>query len=298
MSGGDAPVGSRGTALRGDIAIIGMACVFPGAPDLDTYWQNIVSKTDAITDPPPDAWDQNVFYDPDSAANDRVYCKRGGYLADLARFNPLEYGIMPVTVDGGEPDQWLALQVAHTALTDAGYQNRPKERGRTELILGKGTYINRGNLTIGYHGLIIEQVLQILRSLHPDYAEAELQAIKRELKASLPPFSAETAPALIGNIIAGRVANRLDLMGPTCTVDAACASALLATEIGLWSELAARIDPRGLGDMLRKLQNDEQKLRAAVPQLHAFSSHPAIQKRIQRLEEKWTKLKDKSFKPL
>jgi acyl transferase domain-containing protein/phosphopantetheinyl transferase len=228
--------------LRGEIAIIGMACIFPGAADLDAYWQNIAAKYDAISDPPPDSWDPKLFYDPSSSANDRVYCKRGGYLGELARFNPLEHGIMPVTVDGGEPDQWLALHVAHAALADAGYADRPKECARTEVILGKGTYVNRGNMTVGYHGLIIEQMLQILKSLHPEYTDSDLEAIKREMKASLPPFGADTAPALIGNILAGRIANRLDLMGPSFTVDAACASALLATEIGVRDLLGHKCD--------------------------------------------------------
>jgi acyl transferase domain-containing protein/phosphopantetheinyl transferase len=219
-----------------------MACVFPGASDLDAYWQNIVSKYDAVSDPPPGSWDPEVFYDPDSSANDRVYCKRGGYLGDLARFNPLQHGIMPVAVDGGEPDQWLALQVAHAALADAGYVDRPEHCARTEVILGKGTYVNRGNMTVGYHGLIIEQLLQVLRELHPEHSEAELREIKRELKASLPPFGADTAPALIGNILAGRIANRLDLMGPAFTVDGACASALLATEIGVRNLLGRKCD--------------------------------------------------------
>src|SRR4051812_4014468 len=95
---------------QGDIAIVGMACLFPGAPDLPSCWQNIVSKFDAITDPPPEAWDPAAFYAPESTDNDRVYCKRGGFLGPLAFFNPLEHGVMPSAIEGSEPDQWLALQ--------------------------------------------------------------------------------------------------------------------------------------------------------------------------------------------
>jgi acyl transferase domain-containing protein len=228
--------------LGGDVAIVGMACLFAGAPDLDTYWKNILSKVDAVGDPPAGEWDPQVFYDPESQTNDRVYCKRGGYIGDLSQFRPIDYGVMPVTVDGGEPDQWLALRVAHEALADAGYTEPPQEHARTEVILGKGTYVNRGNLTVGYHGMIVEFFLQALRNLHPEYTEAEIGEIKKELKAGLPPFSADTAPALIGNIIAGRIANRLDLMGPSFTVDAACASALLAIEIGVSDLLSRKCD--------------------------------------------------------
>jgi len=225
-----------------DIAIVGMSCLFAGAPDLDTYWKNIVSKTDCISDPPADEWDPAIFYDPASKANDRIYCKRGGYIGDLASFRPFDFGVMPITVEGGEPDQWLALRVAHEALADAGYAKSPTEHERTEVILGKGTYVNRGNLTVGYHGMTIDYVLQVLRNLHPDYTEQELQEIKQELKSGLPPFSADTAPALIGNIIAGRIANRLDLMGSSFTVDAACASALLAIEIGVRDLISRKCD--------------------------------------------------------
>lgn len=120
----------------GDIAIIGMACLFPGAPDLATYWHNIVSKVDAISDPPAGSWDAEVFYDPDSTSNDRVYCKRGGFLGALADFDPLENGIMPSALNGSEPDQWLALRVARQALADAGYTDQIPERHRTAVILG------------------------------------------------------------------------------------------------------------------------------------------------------------------
>ena len=66
---------AQNQAQQGDVAIIGMACLFPRAPDLRTYWQNIVSKVDAIGDPPED-WEAESYYDPDSVQNDRVYCKR------------------------------------------------------------------------------------------------------------------------------------------------------------------------------------------------------------------------------
>jgi len=223
---------SRNTQYE-DIAIIGMACMFPGAPNLAAFWQNIVSKVDAITDPPPEAWDSDIFYDPSSDENDRVYCKKGGYLGPLAYFNPLEHGIMPRAAEGGEPDQWLALQVARDALADAGYPDGPKERHRTAVILGKGTYINRGNLTMVQHSLMVDQTLQVLKTLHPELTEEELQLIRRDLKRHLPPFNAETAGAMVPNIVAGRIANRLDLMGPSYTVDAACASSLVAADIAV-----------------------------------------------------------------
>ena len=202
MQSFDLPPGEV-SSLRGDVAIVGMACLFAGAPDLDTYWRNILAKVDSISDPPADEWDPKIFYDPKSDSNDRVYCKRAGYIGDLARFRPMDFGVMPVTVDGGEPEQWLALQIAHEALLDAGYAEPPKEHLRTEVILGKGTYVNRGSLTVGYHGIVVEQFLQALKNLHPEYTEAEILAIKKELKGGLPPSVPIRPPLLSATLLQG-----------------------------------------------------------------------------------------------
>ena len=219
-----------------------MACVFPGAPDLEAYWHNIVSGIDAITDVPPGRWDPEVFFDPNSSAGDRLYCKRGGYLGDLAQFNPLEYGIMPIALDGGEPAQLLSLRVAHEALADAGYAERPFNRDRAEIIFGYGSYLSRGHANRMMHTIGIEQTLQILKTLHPEYTAEELEAIKKELKASLPSFGPDTAGSMIPNLMTGRIANRLDLMGANFTVDAACASSLIATDLAVRDLRAYRCD--------------------------------------------------------
>lgn len=233
---------ATGPAARGDIAIVGMACLLPGAPDLDTYWQNIVSRVDAVTDPPPEAWEAGIFYQPDATTNDRVYCKRGGFIGPLTYFDPLAHGVMPRAVDGSEPDQWLALQVARAALADAGYGDEIPERERTAVILGKGTYLNRGNLSVVQHGQVIDQTLEILQALHPEYSAADLGRIRTELKRQLPPFGADSVPGLIPNIIAGRIANRLNLMGPSYTVDAACASSLVAVDLAMRDLLTGQCD--------------------------------------------------------
>lgn len=212
------------------VAIIGMSCVFPGAPNLEAYWRNILGKVDATSDPPPESWDPDVYYDPEFSDSDRTYCKRGGYLGPLARFDPLAYGIPPVAV-GGEPDQWMALQVAYDALADAGATELPDDvRSRTSIVLGKGTYLNGGNSIVVQRGLVIGQTIELIRQLHPEHSDEELELLRSELQQTLPPLGPETVPGLIPNIIVGRIANRLDLMGPAYTVDAACASSLVAVQ--------------------------------------------------------------------
>src|SRR6516162_10917475 len=115
---------AHGPARPSAIAIVGMSCIFPGAPEVVTYWQNILRSVEGIGDPP-DAWEAARVLDPASHANDRVYVSRGGWLGPLAQFHPIRHGVMPNAVGGGEPDQFLALEAAHAALTDAGYFEHP-----------------------------------------------------------------------------------------------------------------------------------------------------------------------------
>ena len=261
------------SAVRGDVAIIGMACVLPGAPDLDTFWHNIVNKVDAITDVPPERWDPEIFFDPTSFANDRVYSKRGGYLTYPVQFNPADVGVIPITVIHGEPEQFLALMVARQALADAGYLDRLTNRDRTQVIMGRGNYLNRGILTMLQHVRGAEEALRIIQRFRPELTEAELRAIKEELKASLPIFNADTAPTLIPNLTTGRIANRLDLMGTNFTVDAACASSLVATEIGVRDLLTRKCDMVLVGGIYVSTDVGFQSI---FCQLHALSHRSQI----------------------
>src|SRR3954468_1881913 len=107
--------------MREPVAIVGMASLFPGAPDLSTFWRNIRAGVDAITDVPAHRWDPEIYYDPDSYGrtpqSDRFYCRRGGFIDELATFDPAAFGIMPAAVAGMEPDQLLALRTAAEAIT-------------------------------------------------------------------------------------------------------------------------------------------------------------------------------------
>jgi acyl transferase domain-containing protein len=222
---------SSGVPVNGDIAIVGMAGVFPGAPDVQTFWENIVSKVDAVSEAPDD-WEGLAYYDPGSSANDRIYCKRGGFLKEVY-FRPADYGVMPLAVDGADPDHFIGLMVAAEAMADAGYADGCADGERTQVIVGRGTYINRAFTNQLQHCLIIDQTLRLLKELHPDHSDGDIKEIKRQLKASLAPFNSEIAPGLVPNVLTGRIANRLDFMGANYTVDAACASSLLSTELGM-----------------------------------------------------------------
>ena len=215
------------------VAIIGMSCVFPQAPDVDAFWSNILSGLDAVSDPPQGSWDPDLYYDPSSNAPDRIYCKRGGFLGDLARFDPVANNTPPSAV-GGEPDQWLALQAARNALNDAGYAELDEPtRRRTGIVLGRGATFNGGTAVSIQHSLVLSQTIEIIKSLHPEFSSEDLEALRQGLKQNLPPMQAETVPGLVPNVVVGRIANRLDLMGPSYTVDAACAASLVAVNLAV-----------------------------------------------------------------
>ncbi|MGQ0776432.1 MAG: beta-ketoacyl synthase N-terminal-like domain-containing protein [Pseudonocardiales bacterium] len=228
-------------SAQGDIAIVGMAGIFPKAPDVAAFWENILAKVNAVTDAPPE-WGADLVYDPDSSASDRIYTKRGGFLGDLARFNPLDYGVPPRSIEGSDPEHFIALQIAHEALADAGYLDRPFNRTRTGVILGRSIFGNRGMATVFQHGLVIDQTIRLLATLHPEYSAEELERIKGELRAGVPPFNAETAPGLVPSVMCGRIANRLNLMGPAYAVDAACASSLAAVELAISDLESGKVD--------------------------------------------------------
>ena len=168
-----------------EIAIVGMACVFPGADSLDRYWQNLVDGVDCVTDPPESWLAGHACQQPGEGA-EPVYTLRGGFLGDLCRFNPVLYGVMPLSVDGAEPDQFLALRCAAEALADAGVERRNLSREETGIIIGRGLFHNRGMASWVLHGMVVDQVVGLLRQLEPHKSDGELTALRDELKRRCP----------------------------------------------------------------------------------------------------------------
>src|SRR5205814_340151 len=113
------------------VAIVGMACRFPGAPDLDTFRRNLEAGVDAIADVPPQRWDPAEFYDPASRAVDRFYCKRGGFLGAAAPFDALAHGVMPVA----------AREACASALVAVDQACRDLVTGRVDVALAGGVHL-------------------------------------------------------------------------------------------------------------------------------------------------------------
>ncbi|MFF9983438.1 SDR family NAD(P)-dependent oxidoreductase [Streptomyces erythrochromogenes] len=198
-----------------DIAIVGMACAYPGAPDLAAYWAMVLDGTDAVTEVPAERWDPALYYDADPArAGERTPSRWGGFLGPVP-FDALAHGIPPASLSAIEPVQLLALEISARALADAGYgRDRAFDRSRTSVVFGA----EAGTELAGAYGL---------RALHPAY----LGDLPPALDEQLPRLTEDSFPGILANVIAGRVANRLDLGGANCTVDAACASSLAALDL-------------------------------------------------------------------
>ncbi|ORE92447.1 beta-ketoacyl synthase [Stappia sp. 22II-S9-Z10] len=221
-----------------DIAIIGMGCVFPGADGPAQFWKNICDKHVAIRQPVAE-WEADRYLSSDSTTH--ITSAAGGFLGDLCRVNPAALGIMPNSVDGSEPDQFLALKVARDALEDAGYLTG-YDHETTGIILGHSTYLHRGNANVVQHGVVLDQTVDLVRALLPDVPEDALGKLRDVLLDHLPPFNADTAPGLVPNVMTGRIANRLDLRGPNYILDAACSSSLLAVLSAVEELRAGRSD--------------------------------------------------------
>ena len=208
-----------------DVAIVGMSCVMPQADGFARYWANILAGVDAVTEVPASRWDAERYWDPDAYARlagdgDATPSKWGGFIPPIP-FDALAYGIPPSSLASIEPVQLLALEVAARAIADAGYAWRPFDRERASVVFGAEA---GADLEMAYS----------FRTLFPAY----FGPLPPELEEHLPALTEDSFAGVLANVIAGRIANRLDLGGVNFTIDAACASSLAALDAAC-KELAA-----------------------------------------------------------
>jgi acyl transferase domain-containing protein/NAD(P)H-dependent flavin oxidoreductase YrpB (nitropropane dioxygenase family)/short-subunit dehydrogenase len=206
---------SRAVPRPCDVAIVGMSCLLPGAPNIETFWSNVLSGLDAITDVPGDRFDLDTYYSQDTKARDSVYSRKGGFVADVP-FDPMRYGIPPNSLASIDPLQLLMLVTVDEALRDAGYHRRKFARERTSVMLGFSGGL--GELGVNY----------AVRSSLAQFAN-----VPPELMERLPEWTEDSFPGILPNVAAGRVANRFNLSGVNFNVDAACASSLAAIYVAV-----------------------------------------------------------------
>ncbi|MEW6277298.1 MAG: beta-ketoacyl synthase N-terminal-like domain-containing protein, partial [Candidatus Eremiobacterota bacterium] len=219
-------------------AIVGMACLFPRAGDLKGFWHLVRAGVDGITEVPASHWKPEDYFHGDPKQPDMTYCRRGGFLSPVS-FDPTEFSLPPAVLEATDTSQLLGLVAAKAALEDAGYgAGRTFERSMTSVILGvTGT---------------LELVIPLGARLgHPIWRQALLESgvdsetaeeVVRRISDGYVGWQENSFPGLLGNVVAGRIANRLDLHGTNCVVDAACASSLSAVHLATLELTAGRAD--------------------------------------------------------
>lgn len=180
------------------IAIAGAACRLPGAEDLDAFWALLAAGRDAVTEIPPDRFDQARWLHPRKSEAGRSYTFAAGTIGDAAGFDAQAFGLSPREAAEMDPQQRVLLEAAAHAFEDAGW---PAERaaGRNVAVFIGGS--------------------------STDYAELRLAD----------PSAADrffmTGNAL--SILSNRIGNVFDLRGPAQTIDTACSSSLVALHLAI-----------------------------------------------------------------
>ncbi|MEZ8784771.1 phosphopantetheine-binding protein [Vibrio splendidus] len=212
------------------VAIVGMASMFANSRYLNKFWDLISEKIDAITEVPDTHWRPEDYYDSDRTTPDKSYCKRGGFIPEVD-FNPMEFGLPPNILELTDTSQLLSLIVAKEVLEDAklpeGY-----DRDKIGITLGVG---GGQKIAQSLNARLQYPVLKkVFKSSGINDEDSEM--LIKKFQDQYIHWEENSFPGSLGNVISGRIANRFDLGGINCVVDAACAGSLAAMRMAL-SEL-------------------------------------------------------------
>ncbi|PJN27395.1 beta-ketoacyl synthase [Streptomyces sp. CB02613] len=178
-----------------DIAVIGVAGRYPGAEDLDAFWELLAEGRSGITEVPADRWDWRSTFDPDKGRPQRSYSRWGGFLDGIDLFDPAFFGILPRDAADIDPQERLFLETVWNLLDRAGQLGDATRERRTGVFVGT-MYGSYGQLAA------------------TGWAEGRLSGAHSAYWS-----------------IANRVSYVLDLDGPSFAVDSACSSSLLAVHL-------------------------------------------------------------------
>ncbi|MBP5971175.1 SDR family NAD(P)-dependent oxidoreductase [Brasilonema sp. CT11] len=186
------------------IAIVGMGCRFPGANNLDEFWQLLKNGREAITEVPLSRWDINAYYHPDPKVPGKIYTRSGGFLDGIDCFDPLFFGISPREAIALDPSHRLLLEVSWEALENAA-QIKPRLANSAT-----GVFI----------GINANDYAELLK----DSGEFNRQSSNTYDITGTPTYAA-----------AGRLSYTLGLTGPSIAINTACSSSLVAVHLACQS---------------------------------------------------------------
>ena len=248
------------------IAIVGMGTRLPGANSIDEFWANLTSGRDVFVDVPDNRWSKDVYYQDSDRTPYRTYAKRGGFIEN---FDPnwRLYKVPPKLVERNDPLQFLLLESAIDAIEDARIDLSKVDRTRVSVLMGTVFGSDYAlELSLSIRALELAEVIaqQAGRADDTDY----IDQVAAALRAALPSINEDSSGSFSSSTLASRIAKTLDLMGPTFTMDAACASSLasLDTACDLLADGAVDLVLYGGGDRAMRVQRYE-----AYCQFHAIS---------------------------
>ena len=214
---------------RPAIAVVGVSALFPGSINATGFWNDILSGTDLLTAVPPSHWLIADYFDENMSAKDKTYGRRGGFLSEVG-LDAMKFGIPPKMLASTDTSQLLALIVAQQVLEDAARgQFSEMDRKRCSVILG----VTSGQELLGVMASRMNRPMWLQGMRRAGVPEDEAQAACEQIANLHPEWTESTFPGLLGNVVAGRIANRLDLGGTNCVTDAACASSFSALSMGV-----------------------------------------------------------------
>jgi 6-methylsalicylic acid synthase len=179
------------------IAVIGMGCRLPGGVTSPAeFWTMLLDGRDAVSEVPPERWEDYVQASPENAATLRGTTRAGSFLDDIAGFDAAFFGVVPREAELMDPQQRIMLEVVWEALEHAGIP--PASLAGTDA----GVYVGVGS---------------------DDYG--------RRLLEDIPRIEAWTGIGAAMCAVANRVSYALDLRGPSFAVDTACSASLVATHL-------------------------------------------------------------------
>jgi acyl transferase domain-containing protein len=215
------------------VAIVGIAAIMPQAPDADTFWANIKQGRYSVTDVPPERWDPALYFSADHDEPDKTYSKIGGWVREFP-WDPIRWKLpVPPKVAAQMDDgQRWAVSAARSALLDAGWPQWKTDPDRVAVILGNaigGEKHYRSSMRIELPEVLLGLAqAPSLADLPTALRERIVEETRAAFLARCPEINEDTMPGELSNVMAGRIANLLNLRGPNFTTDAACASGLAA----------------------------------------------------------------------
>ncbi|MBW2741969.1 MAG: polyketide synthase, partial [Deltaproteobacteria bacterium] len=218
-------------SLGAPIAVIGMACWYPGARNPRQLWENILTRRRQFRQLPDQRLPIADYYNPDRSEPDKTYMSRAAVI-DGFSFDWASRRIPYTTFQNADTVHWLALETAIEAIADAGYSRDDLPGEHMAVIVGNSLTgeMTRSN-TMRLRWPYVQRAFRAAarsRNLSDNQAAEIETALKDCYKSVFPPVNEDTLAGGLSNTIAGRICNFLNLCGGGYTVDGACSSSLIA----------------------------------------------------------------------